>query len=54
MGTLVCFSLKTFPMDCRENGDLPADPQKTMKDGFGDAGRLVAFCAGRFIEKKWF
>lgn len=52
IGALVYFSLKIYPMDY-EDGKLLVDPQKMMKDGFGDTGKLLAFCIGRFIEKKW-
>ena len=49
---LIYFSLKQYPMDYVD-GKLLVDPQKMMKDGFGDTGKLLAFCIGRFIEKKW-
>jgi membrane-associated phospholipid phosphatase len=52
IGAIVYFSLKQYPMDYQD-GKLLVDPQKMMKDGFGDTARLFAFCVGRFIEKKW-
>ena len=52
IGALAYFSLKQYPMDYVD-GKLLVDPQKMMKDGFGDTGKLLAFCIGRFIEKKW-
>ena len=35
------------------DGKLLVDPQKMMKDGYGDIGMLIAFCAARFVEKTW-
>ena len=52
IGALVYFSLKLYPMDYVDE-KLLVDPQKMMKDGFGDTGKLIAFCAGRYIEKTW-
>ena len=52
IGALAYFSLKEYPTDYVD-GKLLVDPQKMMKDGFGDTGKLLAFCIGRFIEKKW-
>ena len=52
IAALVYFSLKLYPMDYVD-GKLLVDPQKMMKDGFGDTGKLIAFCVGRLIEKKW-
>ena len=52
IGVLIYFSVKQYPMDYVD-GKLLVDPQKMMKDGFGDTGKLLAFCTGRLIEKKW-
>ncbi len=52
IAALVYFSLKAYPTDYVD-GKLLVDPAKMMKDGFGDVGKLIAFCAARFIEKKW-
>ena len=24
-----------------------------MNDGYGDLGKMIGFCIGRFVEKKW-
>lgn len=52
IAALVYFSVKEYPMDYQDE-KLLVDPQKMMKDGFGDAGKLLAFCIGRYIEKTW-
>ena len=44
--------LKAYPEDYVD-GKLLVDPQRMMKDGYGDIGMLIAFCIGRFIEKTW-
>ena len=50
--SLVYITVKSYPMDYVD-GKLLVDPQKMMKDGYGDLGRLFALCLGRFIEKTW-
>ena len=50
--SLVYITVKSYPMDYVD-GKLLVDPQKMMKDGYGDIGRLFALCLGRFIEKTW-
>ncbi len=54
LGTAALFyiTLKPYPMDYVD-GNLLVDPQKMMKDGYGDVGMMMAFCIGRFIEKTW-
>ena len=49
---LVYITLKAYPEDYVD-GKLLVDPQRMMKDGYGDIGMLIAFCIGRFIEKTW-
>ena len=49
---LFYFTNKSYPMDYVD-GKLLVDPQKMMKDGYGDVGALVGLCLGRFIEKTW-
>ena len=49
---IIYISLKSYPMDY-VGDELLVDPQKMMKDGFGDIGMMTAFFAGRFIEKTW-
>ena len=53
-GTAALFyiTLKPYPMDFVDD-KLLVDPQKMMKDGYGDIGIMMAFCIGRFIEKTW-
>lgn len=35
------------------DGKLLVDPQKMMKDAFGNLGLFMALCIGRHIEKTW-
>lgn len=49
---ILFISLKTYPMDYVD-GKLLVDPDRMMKDGYGDVGALIAFCIARFIEKTW-
>ena len=49
---LFYITLKPYPMDFVDD-KLLVDPQKMMKDGYGDIGIMMAFCIGRFIEKTW-
>ena len=53
IAVILYISLKAYPMDYKADGTLLVDPQKMMKDGYGDSAKLIAFCAARFIEKKW-
>ena len=47
----ICYiTLKQYPMDYVD-GKLLVDPKSMMKDGYGDIGTFIGFCAGRFIEK---
>lgn len=49
----ICYiTLKPYPMDYVD-GKLLVDPQRMMKDGYGDVGLFIGFCAGRLIDKKW-
>jgi len=52
VASLIYITVKSYPMDYVD-GKLLVDPQKMMKDGYGDIGRLFAVCVGRFIEKTW-
>ena len=52
IGSIIYITLKSYPMDYVD-GKLLVDPQKMMKDGYGDVGMLIAFCTARFIEKTW-
>ena len=52
IASLFYITLKSYPMDYVD-GNLLVDPQKMMKDGYGDVGILIAFCIARFIEKTW-
>lgn len=45
-------TFKPYPMDYVD-GQLLVDPVRMMKDGYGDVGMLISFCAARFIEKTW-
>jgi len=35
------------------DGKLLVDPQKMMNDGYGDIAFIIAFCIGRYIERRW-
>ena len=50
--SILYITLKPYPMDYVD-GKLLVDPVRMMKDGYGDIGAMVAFCAGRLIEKTW-
>lgn len=50
--SIAYITYKPYPMTY-VNGKLLVDPQKMMNDGYGDIAFLIAFCTGRFIEKKW-
>ena len=52
IASLIYVSLKSYPMDYVDD-KLLVDPQKMMKDCFGDVGMMMSFCVGRFIEKTW-
>ena len=45
-------TFKPYPLTYVE-GKLLVDPQKMMNDGYGDIAFLIAFCIGRFIERRW-
>lgn len=46
-------TFKSYPMKYDAAGELLVNPQKMMNDGYGDIGKLMGFCIGRFIEKRW-
>ena len=50
---IIYITFKGYPMDYSADGKLIVDPQKMMNDGYGDLGKLMGFCAARFIDKKW-
>lgn len=43
---------KPYPLTYVD-GRLLVDPQEMMNDGYGDLAFLIAFCIGRYIERKW-
>ena len=45
-------TFKPYPMTYVD-GILLVDPQKMMNDGYGDLAFVIAFCIGRYIERKW-
>ncbi len=49
---IVYITVKPYPLDYVD-GELLADPTKMTVDGYKDIGLLGAFCAGRFLEKKF-
>ena len=50
--SIAYITYKPYPMTYVD-GKLLVDPQKMMNDGYGDLAFLIAFCMGRFIERKW-
>ena len=50
--SLVYITFKPYPMTYVD-GKLLVDPQKMMNDGYGDIAFLIAFCIGRYIERRW-
>ena len=52
IAALIYITVKPYPRDM-VNGELLADPEVMMKDGFGCIGRLAALCSARYAEKKW-
>jgi len=50
--SIAYITFKPYPMTYVD-GKLLVDPQKMMNDGYGDIAFLIAFCIGRFIERKW-
>ena len=46
---LVYISFKHYPMEY-VNGELLVDPQRMMKDGYGDIGMFMGLCAGRLMH----
>lgn len=49
---LAYITWKPYPMDY-VGGHLLVDPRRMMVDGYGDLACLLAFCAGRYAEKRW-
>ena len=50
--SLVYITYKPYPLDYVD-GKLLVDPFKMMNDGYKDIGTLAAFCAARYVEKRW-
>lgn len=50
--SITYITFKPYPLTY-VNGKLLVDPQKMMNDGYGDIAFLIAFCIGRFIERRW-
>ncbi len=50
--SIAYITFKPYPMTYVD-GKLLVDPQKMMNDGYGDIAFLIAFCIGRFIERRW-
>ena len=43
---------KPYPLDYVD-GELLVDPQEMMNDAYKDICYFIAFCAARYIEKRW-
>ena len=52
IAAIISITIKPYPMDYVD-GKLLVDPEKMLRDGYGDIGLLIAFCVSRFIEKTW-
>ncbi len=50
--SIAYITFKPYPMTYID-GKLLVDPQKMMNDGYGDISFLIAFCIGRYIERRW-
>lgn len=50
--SIAFITFKPYPMTYVD-GKLLVDPQKMMNDGYGDIAFLIAFCIGRYIERRW-
>ena len=50
--SIAYITFKPYPMTYVD-GKLLVDPYKMMNDGYGDIAFLIAFCVGRFIERRW-
>jgi membrane-associated phospholipid phosphatase len=49
---IIYITFKPYPMTYVD-GQLLVDPQRMMRDGYGDIGMLIAFCTARYVEKTW-
>lgn len=49
---LTFVTLKPYPLDYID-GELLVDPQQMMNDAYKDICYLIAFCAARYVEKRW-
>lgn len=45
-------TLKPYPMTYVD-GKLLVDPQKMMRDGYGDVAMIIGFAVARFVEARW-
>jgi len=50
--SIAYITFKSYPMTYVD-GKLLVDPQKMMNDGYGDIAFIIAFCIGRYIERRW-
>ncbi len=50
--SIAYITFKPYPMTYVD-GKLLVDPQKMMNDGYGDIAFIIAFCTGRYIERRW-
>lgn len=53
IGLLLYISLKSYPMDYDEYGQLIVDPKKMTVDGFKDPGVFFGILTGWFIERRF-
>ena len=49
---LLWITCKPYPLDYVD-GKLLADPQRMVVGGYREIGMLLAFCAARYVEKRW-
>lgn len=49
---LTFVTLKPYPLDYID-GELLVDPKEMMNDAYKDISYLIAFCAARYMEKRW-
>ena len=53
IGLLIYISLKSYPLDYDEFGQLIVDPKKMTVDGFKDPGVFFGIMTGWFIERRF-
>jgi len=53
IGSLLYITLKPYPMDYSENGELLVDPKSMMNDSFKACGMALGLLIGSFVERHY-